>query len=137
MKAPQRSARGYFTEVGEGLVVAFDRIEVVQIVDHEPGTLREAGRRYVSEPVEPFQPRPVSEVKPGHRVQRLAGIVLRFEQEPDRRARQGIAQRLLSSLVPALVFEIAQPCAIARAKHPSLVTPRRRQPLNEAWQGRQ
>src|SRR6266853_1773419 len=54
-----------------GLVVAFDVVEAVNVVHHEPRRAAHARGGDVAEPVEALEARAVAEVEPRHRVERL------------------------------------------------------------------
>src|SRR5437660_764133 len=60
---------------GVGLVIAFQVVEAVDVVHHEPRRASHARGRDVAEPVEALQARAVSEVKPRHPVERLVVLL--------------------------------------------------------------
>src|SRR6266478_8969007 len=52
----------------EGLVVVLDAVMVVEIVDHDAEGFLDRTARAVAEPIDPFEPRAVAEVKARYRV---------------------------------------------------------------------
>src|SRR5258708_18960373 len=50
-----------FVLVGVGLVVLFDILETIEIVDHDPGGFAQALWRQIAEPIDPLQPCAVAE----------------------------------------------------------------------------
>src|SRR5512145_2811408 len=62
----------------ERLVVLFDVVQFVQIVDHQPARLLDPARARVGEPVDALQARAVAEVEPRNRVERPRGLALAF-----------------------------------------------------------
>src|ERR1700693_587873 len=57
----------------EGLVVVLDALMVVEIVDHDAEGFLDRTPRGVTEPIDPFEPRPVAEVKARYRVDAASG----------------------------------------------------------------
>ena len=49
----------------EGFVVVLDAVMVVEIVDHDAEGFLDAAWRAVAEPIDPFEPRAIAEVKRG------------------------------------------------------------------------
>src|SRR5579883_449876 len=59
----QRARSGDAAVIGISLVIGLDIGEAVEIVDHDARRLPQPLFRFVGEPVEPFEPRTVAEVK--------------------------------------------------------------------------
>src|SRR3954470_18552859 len=57
----------------EGLVVVLDAVMVVEIVDHDAEGFLNRTARGVAEPIYPFEPRAVAEVKARYRVDAASG----------------------------------------------------------------
>src|ERR1700741_69345 len=57
----------------EGLVVVLDTVMVVEIVDHDAEGFLDRTGGSVAEPIDPFEPRAVAEVKTGNRVDAASG----------------------------------------------------------------
>src|ERR1700724_461778 len=57
----------------EGLVVVLDAAMVVEIVDHDTEGFADRTARGVGEPIDPFEPRAVAEVKARYRVDAASG----------------------------------------------------------------
>src|SRR6267154_373788 len=57
----------------EGLVVILDAVVVVEIVDHDAEGFLDRTELGVAEPVDPLEPRTVSEVKTRYRVDAVSG----------------------------------------------------------------
>src|SRR6202521_1666730 len=57
----------------EGLVVVLDAVMVVEIVDHDTEGFLDRPARGVAEPIDPFEPRAVTEVKARDRVDAASG----------------------------------------------------------------
>src|SRR6266478_8547106 len=57
----------------EGLVVVLDAVMVVEIVDHDAEGFLDRTARAVAEPIDPFEPRAVAEVKARYRVHAASG----------------------------------------------------------------
>src|SRR5712664_783573 len=57
----------------EDLVVVLDAVMVVEIVDHDAEGFLDAAWRAVAEPIDPFEPRAVAEVKARYRVDAASG----------------------------------------------------------------
>src|SRR6266550_8713886 len=58
----------------EDLVVVLDAVMVVEIVDHNAEGFLDAAWRVVAEPIDPFEPRAVAEVKTRHGVDAYRGL---------------------------------------------------------------
>src|SRR5882757_8023553 len=91
----------------EGLVVVFDAVMVVEIVDHDAEGFLDAAWRVVAEPIDTFEPRAVAEVKARYRVDAYRGSP---RQIAGAKPQQGRAQLLALSQVmpPAVAFEFGQ-----------------------------
>lgn len=61
-------------------MVSLDIIERVQIIDHQAEGLRHAFGRSVAEKIQLLQPCAVAKMKARHRIERLAGWPLHFQE---------------------------------------------------------
>ena len=57
----------------EGFVVVVDGVAVLEVVHHDPEGFLDAACRAVAEPIDPFEPRAIAEVKTRHRSMRIEG----------------------------------------------------------------
>ena len=57
----------------EGLVVVLDAVMVVEMIDHDAEGFLDRTARSVAEPIDPFEPRAVAEVKARYRVDEASG----------------------------------------------------------------
>src|SRR5918911_1323689 len=104
--------------IGKGLMIGLDGAEVIEVVDHQPGTLAQAFGRGVTEPIQPLEASPVAEVKAGDRVERLAILSLGAEKIGRCKAHQQRAEPLCEGLVlvPAGRVQERERCRIQTLK---------------------
>src|SRR4029077_14511205 len=91
----------------EGFVVVVDGIAVVEVVNHDAEGFLDAAWRAVAEPIDPFEPCAVAEVKTRHGVDAYRGLP---RQIAGAKPQQGPAQLLALRRVipPAVAFEFGQ-----------------------------
>src|ERR1700692_1920286 len=91
----------------EGFVVVLDAVMVVEIVDHDAEGFLDAAWRAVAEPIDPFEPCAIAEVKTRHGVDAYRGLP---RQIAGAKPQQGRAQLLALRRVipPAVAFEFGQ-----------------------------
>src|SRR6266436_462823 len=91
----------------EDLVVVLDAVMVVEIVDHDAEGFLDAAWRAVAEPIDPFEPCAITEVKARHRVDAYRGLPC---QIAGAKPQQGRAQLLPLRRVipPAVALELWQ-----------------------------
>src|SRR5260370_27932793 len=91
----------------EGLVVVLDAVMVVEIVDHDTEGFLDRTGCGVAEPIDPFQPCAIAEVKAGYRVDAYRGL---RRQIAGAKPQQGRAQLLPLRRVipPAVALELWQ-----------------------------
>src|SRR5882724_12058703 len=91
----------------EGFVVVVDGVAVVEIVDHDAEGFLDAAWRAVAEPIDPFEPCAVAEVKTRHGVDAYRGLP---RQVTGAKPQQGRAQLLAlrRAIPPAVAFKFGQ-----------------------------
>src|SRR6185369_2225191 len=77
--------------VRERLVVALDGAEVVEVIDHEAGTLGEALLAGVGHPMQALEAGAIAEVEACDRIDRLSRRILGVEEVAQRCARERLA----------------------------------------------
>ena len=111
-----------FVLVGEGLVVLFDIVEIVEIIDHQPMRLAQRRLGEIAERIEPFEPRAIAEVKARDGIDNAAGGGARMHE-----IMRGERQRARAAAPPSRPS--CSPSSACRAT-PARGAPARRWPAN-------
>ena len=121
-------------------MVLLDVIEVIEIIDHQPQRLLEAGLGEVAARIEALQPRAVPEVKARDRIERAARGRARVEiiMRGERRNRSGDRFGRACLQGPAgMIGQIERSARLARKQRRGRVCAFAREPGSEAGRGRQ
>src|SRR3990172_422234 len=127
--------RGNFAVLGEGLLVPFDPVKLIQVVDHEPRTLLHPSGCEIAEPMDSLQASAIAQMKTRHRVDRFPGFRLYHHQVAGDGGNEHGLKRLgrVRIQMPIRSVEQCEQCLLpSRKVIRSLRPPLLRQPTHEA-----
>src|SRR3984885_12422364 len=103
----------------EGLVVILDAVMVVEVVHHDAEGFLDAAWRAVAEPIDPFEPRAVAEVKARYRVDAYRRLPRQIAgAKPQQGRAQLLALRRVTPPIAALELRQQRGIGIASIRKP-------------------